>query len=141
MPVHRLVFDGYWRDINKASVPARPGLYCVYTCTYNTSARTVSLHRLLYIGQAKDINGRLMSHEKLPLWKRYLGYGQQLCYATCEIASANERDICESALIKHHKPPCNTEYSDNYPHLTADYELSGRTGLLDVGPFRVYQTR
>ena len=29
-----LVFDGYWREVKKASVPEKPGIYCVYSLKY-----------------------------------------------------------------------------------------------------------
>lgn len=47
-----LDFDGYWREINKNSIPSKSGVYCVYSCVYNSSNKTVSLKKLLYIGES-----------------------------------------------------------------------------------------
>ena len=45
-----LDFDGYWKEANKDSIPRQSGIYCVYTCTYNATEHTVSIKKMLYIG-------------------------------------------------------------------------------------------
>lgn len=40
----------------------------------------MDLKRLLYIGEAADVQGRVASHEKLPAWKRQLKQGEVLCF-------------------------------------------------------------
>ena len=54
-------FDGYWRYVNRGSMPNKAG-------TYNLDAKTVSLNRLLYIGQASNIHDRLQDHECYLEW-------------------------------------------------------------------------
>ena len=57
-------FDGYWREKNIGGIPANSGIYCVYECTYNQEEKTVSIHRLIYIGEARDARDRIKNHEK-----------------------------------------------------------------------------
>ena len=42
-----LDFDGYWREINKNSIPSKSGVYCVYSCVYNSSNKTVKNYYIL----------------------------------------------------------------------------------------------
>ena len=56
-------FEGYWTDVN--SLPTAAGIYCAYACIDNQD--TVSLSKLLYIGETDDIRGiqgRVKNHEK-----------------------------------------------------------------------------
>ena len=63
--IFRIEFDGYWRDQNKNVVPAKSGLFCVYECTYNEQKKTVSLNKLLYIGEADNARDRIENHENI----------------------------------------------------------------------------
>lgn len=119
-------FDGYWRDENKSSVPANSGVYCVYTCTYDAKKKTVSLHKLVYIGEAGNCKSRIASHEKHKLWLKHLKSGQVLCYSFGPVPSA-DRDRAEAALIFKHKPPENTEYTNSFPFDDTTMSLSGKT--------------
>lgn len=58
-----LDFDGYWREANKDSIPRQSGIYCVYTCTYNATEHTVSIKKMLYIGESTNV------HDRTELWK------------------------------------------------------------------------
>jgi len=49
---YSLEFDGYWREPNASGLPPKSGIYCVYACVHNADRKTVSLKRLLYIGEA-----------------------------------------------------------------------------------------
>src|ERR1700677_3154971 len=43
---YSLNFDGYWREPNVGGLPAKSGIYGVYGCVYDATAKTVSLNRL-----------------------------------------------------------------------------------------------
>jgi len=70
-------FDGYWRDENKGGLPARSGIYCVYECTHNVKQGTVSIHKLIYIGEAENVNDRIAKHEKCARWLKHVGQGNE----------------------------------------------------------------
>ena len=122
--------DGYWREPNKG-IPAKSGVYCVYSCVHNADKKTVSMKKLIYIGESEDVNDRISDHEKLPDWKTHLKSGEVLFYSFGGVAAAN-RTICEAAMIFEHKPPENTEYANSFPFDQTIMNLSGRTALLST---------
>lgn len=127
MESYTIQFEGYW--LNKTAVPSLPGIYCVYTC-YDLHPSTVSIQRLIYIGESINVLSRLANHEKQPIWERYLNPGEQLCYSFGGM-SFHARTRCEAAMIFQHKPPANTEYVNRFPFDRTRISLSGNTALLD----------
>ena len=123
-------FDGYWRESKKGSIPAISGVYCVYECTHNVDEKTVTLQRLIYIGESLNINARIVNHEKLPFWQRYVRAGNELCYS-CTPINAPDRYKVEAAFINHHQPPVNTEYKNDFPFDKTIVQTSGRNALLE----------
>ena len=124
-------FDGYWREPNKDGIPSKSGVYCVYECTYNEDNKTVSIHKLIYIGESGDVNDRIQNHEQWDDWKSHVREGNQLCFSFGEVESEN-RDRVEAALIFEHKPPENSEYTDSFPFDRTTISLSGNTKLLNT---------
>ena len=124
-----LSFDGYWRAVNKASIPSSGGVYCVYACTYDSSAQTVSIRRLLYIGEAANVRDRIDGHERWHDWEAYLRAGEVLCF-NCAQISARNRQRAEAALIYHHQPPANNEYKSNFPFDRTTVNVKGRAAKL-----------
>jgi hypothetical protein len=122
-------FDGCWRDVNKGSIPAQSGIYCVYECTYNVQEKTVSLQRLIYIGESGDVQGRLANHEKYQDWLKYVRQGNTLCFSFGPVGTV-DRERAEAALIFKHKPPENTEHRDNFLYDQTTMAISGKTALL-----------
>ncbi len=131
-------FEGYWREPNMSKIPAKSGVYCVYECTYNESEKTVSIHKLIYIGEAEDANDRIKNHEKWDDWEKHVKEGNQLCFSFGYVESSN-RDRVEAALIFEHKPPENSEYTDSFPFDKTTISLSGRIALLHAN-FTVERT-
>lgn len=136
---YALTFDGYWREPNISGLPAKSGIYGVYACTYNEAGRTVSINRLLYIGEAGDVQSRVAGHEKLPAWKRQLKQGEVLCFNAALISPETDRQRAEAAMIFKHKPPCNTEYVDNFPFDTTTVTTGGKNSLMHAS-FTVVRT-
>jgi len=122
-------FEGYWREPNINGIPTKSGVYCVYECTYNESERTVSIHKLIYIGEAGDANNRIENHEKWGDWRKHVREGRQLCFSFGYVESS-DRERVEAALIFKHKPPENSEYLDSFPFDKTTVLLSGKTSLL-----------
>ncbi|ENO3979178.1 GIY-YIG nuclease family protein [Aeromonas veronii] len=125
----QIEFEGYWREANKEHVPSKSGIYCVYRCTHDAVKKEVSLHQLIYIGESQDVQSRLANHEKLDSWKKYLKQGETLCYSFGAVPSS-DRVRCEAALIFHHQPPVNTEYTGEFNYPETSIVLTGETTLL-----------
>lgn len=123
--------DGYWRETNKNGLPSHSGVYFVYRSRYNPLEKTVTLLQLLYIGECADVCGRVGAHEKEKEWKRHLAHGEELCFSTCPVSS-NDRERIEAAYIFKHKPPCNTEYTKNFPFDRTTISSTGKTIFLHI---------
>ena len=136
---YKLEFDGYWSEPNISGLPAKSGIYCVYGCTYNATSKTVSIKRLIYIGEAENIQTRVANHEKWDQWRRYLKTGEQLCFNAALISGNTDRQRAEAAMIFKHKPPCNTEYVNSFPFDQTTIHTSGRNALL-YPYFKVFRT-
>ena len=124
-----LEFRGYWRDVDNQAVPNEAGIYLVYTCTFNREQNTVALRRLIYVGEAAKVRDRIQGHEKRPKWKEYLRPGEELCYSFAPI-DAPDRQRAEAALIFHHKPPVNDEYTNSFPFDDTTVSSSGRCAFI-----------
>jgi len=133
-----LDFDGYWREVNKGGIPAKSGIYLVYVCRYNEVKETVTLDKLIYIGEADDANDRVAGHEKWPEWRKYVPKSSQICFSFAGVASP-DRERAEAALIYYHKPPCNDGYIDSFPYGDTTVESTGRCALLS-SPITVRKT-
>jgi excinuclease UvrABC nuclease subunit len=124
-----LEFDGYWQKFNIDGIPAESGVYCVYECTHNTTTDTVTIHKLIYIGEGKNVNDRIDGHEKWPDWKKHVRQGNQLCFSFAYV-EPYYRERVEAALIFEHKPIVNDEYKYSFPFDKTMISLIGDTTLL-----------
>ena len=125
-----LDFDGYWREPSIGSLPAASGIYCVYACTHDAGSRTVSLKKLIYIGESVDVRCRVGGHERVAIWKKELPSGQVLCFSAAGVSPAADRERAEAAMIFQHQPPANTSCKDVFPYDTTTINVSGRAALL-----------
>ncbi len=122
----QLDFGGYW--LKTTSLPAASGIYCVYACV--DKPETVSIDKLLYIGESGDMRDRVTKHNLLETWKKQLTAGQVLCFSAAQVATNTTRKRAEAALIFKHKPPVNDEYTNSFPFDTTTINASGRTAKL-----------
>ncbi len=129
---YALSFDGYWREPNVSGIPAKSGVYGIYACTFDANQKTVSLRRLLYIGEAADMCGRVTNHNRWNDWKRKLNQGEVICVNAALISPDADRQRAEAAMIFKHKPPCNTECVDAFPFDTTLITTSGRNALMET---------
>jgi excinuclease UvrABC nuclease subunit len=127
---YSLEFDGYWREPNVSGLPANSGIYGVYACTYDAKERTVGLARLLYIGEAANVRDRVSNHDQWQTWKRQLMAGESICVNAALISAEGDRRRAEAAMIFKNKPPCNTDYIDNFPFDTTTMTTSGKNALM-----------
>ncbi len=134
-----LNFSGYWREVNKSGIPAEPGVYLVYVCRYDSLEKKVTLDKLLYIGESVDVCDRVANHEKWPEWRRHVPRGSQICFSFAGVINP-DRQRAEAALIYHHKPPCNEEYTNSFPFADTTVASTGRCALLS-SPIYVQGTK
>lgn len=133
-----LEFQGYWREVNQGGIPNNSGIYLVYRCVFNQADQTVTLNKLIYIGEAGEVKKRIEDHEKKPVWQKKVQYGEQLCFSFAPITSP-DRERVEAALIFKHKPECNEEYTMNFPFDATTVNSSGRCYSI-IGSFTVDRT-
>lgn len=123
-------FEGYWREENKSGIPNQSGIYCVYECTHNVKEKTVSIHKLIYIGESDDVRKRISNHEKLKEWEKHVKTGNELCYSFSNVNGIS-RNRVEAAFIFRHKPPVNVEYKYSFPFDKTIIKTDGHKALLD----------
>ncbi len=127
-----LAFDGFWREGAISGIPAKSGVYVVHEASYDPQAKAVDLKKVIYIGEAENVNDRIANHEKWPDWKKQCETNNELCFSFAPVNDP-DRERGEAALIFKHKPPINTEYKNTFPFDETTINLSGKTGLLNTG--------
>ena len=118
-----LVFEGYWR-VPSSGVAPWPGVYCVYVF------RSLSSYRLLYIGEASEVEMRIINHKQKSDWKK-AARGHRLYFSAAKMPSDTDRRRAAAAMINHHKPPCNDEYTDFFPFSETAITTKGENLNLD----------
>ena len=132
-----LDFNGYWRQGNRAGIPATSGVYAVYSCRYNQDDNTVTLKQLIYFGEAENARDRISGHEKWPEWREE-ARDDEICFSFAQ-ASEKDRERAEAALIHYHRPVCNQEYKDRFPFKTTTVQSTGKCALVTT-PITVRHT-
>jgi hypothetical protein len=123
-------FDGYWREGSISGIPPKSGVYCMYECTYNKENDTVTLHKLLYVGEALNVKEAVVENIKTKGWKAS-GDGNELCFSFANI-EPHDRNRVAAAIINNKKPDLNDEYKNNFPFDTTTINASGRTNLINT---------
>ena len=134
----KINIQGYLRDINKSGLPSHSGVYFVYAATYKQSNNSVSIKRLIYIGESENVNYRVNNHEKYDEWKKHLLSGEDLYFSTGQVEEYY-RERVEAAYIFEHQPPVNKEYKNSFPFDQTTVVSTGKTSLLNTN-FTVYRT-
>ena len=124
-----LDFGGYW--IETESIPTKSGIYGVYSCVHDNQSNKVNRLKLLYIGEAEDVESRIASHELRLRWEGYLRWDETLCFNMAPIFPEGARKRAEAAVIYHHKPPCNTQYATSFPFDKTTVTITGKAMSLD----------
>ena len=124
-------FTGYRLEKGWEGLPAISGVYCIYACRYDPNEDTVSITRLLYIGEAGNVRRRVPEEPETrrDVWAKQLRRGEELCVSRAGIRSVDRKRV-EAALIYRHKPPCNIEYVDYFPFDKTTVTTSGRNAEL-----------
>jgi len=119
---YNLDFAGYWRDKKKIGLPHVPGIYCVYKGNLQED-KTVALDKIVYIGEAEDINKRHneKEHEHYKDFVRVCGGADHVWYSAAEVLGGEkERKRVENALIFRIQTEINDKGKDSfcYPETT-----------------------
>lgn len=137
MEKYNITFKGYRRDVNKRGLPSYGGIYMVYCCTFNEKDKTVTLRKLIYIGQAINIRDRICNHDKYNLFTEQLyDENEQLCYAYASV-SQNDIDIVENGLIYMQKPDLNERMKDCFDYPDSEFHIDGSCALLKMKDFSI----
>lgn len=138
MNVYNLTFQGYWRDVNRKSIPSISGIYLVYKCKYNEDDDTVSLLEMLYIGQSINVNQRIDLHDKREQFfnKCDRTKGETLCYSVAEVKE-NDLALVENALIFAQKPELNENIKDSFLFDRSEFHLEGKCSLMKHTNFSI----
>lgn len=110
-------------------MPAYSGIFIVYDTIYNLATDTVSLQKIIYIGEAENIRERIENHDMLETWKQYAQPGNELSFSAAHIDSSFRTRI-KAAFIYHFKPPANSVFTDKYLYPPTRMVLSGKTAWL-----------
>ena len=136
-----LEFDGYWK-VGTTGVAACPGIYCIYAW----SPIDVPSSRLLYIGEAENIEAhveedmdpsndiilRLIYHGILENRERepFKGGDREFYFNAAKIKKDRKR--VKAAMINYHRPPVNEEYVEEFPFEDTGVSVSGKIHRLDA---------
>ena len=128
MKIYSLHFEGYWREVNKKSVPDNSGIYLIYTCRYVPESNIVSLSNLIYIGQAENLKKRIADHNEEE-FKKAISEGETLCYA-CASVDKGDLDIVENGMVFAEQPPYNTHLKESFNYDDSQFDIDGSCEML-----------
>ena len=83
--IYFLNFEGYWRENEISTIPNYSGVYCVYTCGYQSERNQVSLRSLIYVKGAEDVGASIAESENWPDWRKHLREGEELCFSLAAV--------------------------------------------------------
>lgn len=133
---YSLNFEGYWREIDKDSVPSQSGVYLVYRCIYNDKSNTVGLKDIIYIGKSENIHDRIANHDRLSDFNAQLKSGEELCYSVAKVP-ISDLDIVENALIFAQKPILNNDLKETFNHGAVTVKVDGRCACMKYTDFKI----
>ena len=105
------------------------GIFFVYECRYNQDADTVSLIKLLYVGEAENLRDRINSHPLYATWKSSIKDENEICFATAYV-DPKKRTLAKACFIYDLKPVMNSDYKQYFPFEETSVTAVGKTRLL-----------
>jgi hypothetical protein len=133
-----LNMQGYWREINKAGIPDFSGVFFVYESQYDADRDTVSLKRLLYVGEGENIKVKIATHPNYNRWKSLLNINNEMCFSVCYVEDTNRIQVM-TAFIYKFRPIGNNGYINNFPFDETNILIEGKTNMLMENNFMVRQ--
>lgn len=129
VPSLSIKFSGYWSEYNRGLMPRRPGVFCVYRAHFDDQDKTTTMHELLHIGAAANVNECLVAHPQAEQWRACLGPTDSLSFSFGAVAT-EDLVACETALVMEHRPRCNPAVPSVFPFGRVSLRLTHRTPLL-----------
>lgn len=129
METFNINIQGYWREINKAGIPAHSGVYFVYKTKFNPNTSTVTLKEVLYVGETDNVKTRIAEHELFNEWKNHLEPGYELSFSTGSVPLPVRARIT-AAFIFDLKPITNSKYKNEFPFEGTTIIVTGMTSCL-----------
>ena len=119
---YNLEFVGYWPVPSSGKVDFWGGMYCIY-------AFRGDVPRLLYVGEAEEIETSIAGHKDRQNWEREAN-GAELRFSAAHLNPDTGRQRAQAALVYRHRPPCNLEVPEHFKY---DVKLltSGANACLD----------
>ena len=117
-----LKFVGYWPVTSRGNVKFWGGMYCIYA--FNGSD-----HRLLYVGEAEEIEASIAGHKDRQKWEREAN-GAELRFSAAHLNPDVGRRLAQASLVYRHRPPCNEEVPDHFKY-NVKLLTSGANACLD----------
>jgi len=140
MESYNITFKGYRLDENKNTLPTYGGVYLVYCCTYNKEKDTVSLKKLIYIGQAVNLHDRICNHDRYEDFTGQLNEDEKLCYSYAAVPP-DDKSIIENGLIYMQKPPLNDDLTGVFNYGDSQFIIDGACALLKMKNFSITDRR
>ena len=101
-----LKFVGYWPVPSSGKVDFLGGMYCIYAFKGDDP-------RLLYVGEAEEIEASIAGHKDRQKWEREAN-GAELRFSAAHLNPDVGRRLAQASLVYRHRPPCNTEVPDYF---------------------------
>lgn len=143
-----LHIDNAVLDDYRFMLPDYAGIYFVFVgkAEKNGNFFRIPQPRLVYIGEAKDINGRHNNENGEPNHEHYQDFlneckaGEDVVYAFAKIDSGPySRKLIESALIYHFQPCINIKSKYTYRHKDTIINISSSIEFPFIGKIEVKQ--
>ena len=120
-----LNFQGYWLEEHQQYVPNESGVYCVYSCEFDSVSNTVNLKDLIYIGNSENVQDRIAKQTQSQNWHEKLSNGDKLCYSFAPVyplSFSNDQEVASALLLNliAELPKCN----DKIPLLPDDFKAN-----------------
>lgn len=126
---YNVTFKGYRLEENASGLPEYSGIYMAYRCVYSAEKNEVSLKELIYIGQAENLQKRILSHKSAEDLHNDCLENEVICYAYASV-SLNDLDVVENALIFAQQPRLNQKLKDGFNYGASSFEIEGECALL-----------
>ena len=100
-------------------LPKEPGIYVVYIY------RFLIPDKIIYIGKADDLYGRLTNRDEWDEWREKLTNGEELGFHIALTPPTVDLERAEAAMIKKHDPVYNEQSTKGFNHPTTRIVTSG----------------
>lgn len=105
------------------------GLYFVYKGRFNEGNNTISLIKLLYVGESEQVRDSIVRHLTTADWRQFLVRDEELCFSVAEMSVAGRKTV-RAALIRELKPVANQVAKEGVEETGFEVLITGHNRLL-----------